>query len=129
MIARATDRRELADYVEVLRQNLDAPELQDAAARAAQTVDGGGDPAATLRAAMPPVAATRPSSGGAAAPAAPFLARDPMVSLFQSTLESGLRAEGDLPGRSRTAACSHGFATGSAGCSIRFPSAPRTSSG
>ncbi len=94
MIARASDRRELARYVETLRRNLDAPELQDAAARAAQAVDGDGDPTATLRAAMPPVAATPASSGGTAAPDAPFLARDPVVSLFQSTLESELRAQG-----------------------------------
>jgi hypothetical protein len=94
VIARASDRRQLARYVETLRTQLDAPELQDAAARAAQTVDGEGDPAATLRAALPPVAATSPSSGGAASPAAPFLARDPMVSLLQSTLESRLREQG-----------------------------------
>ncbi|HZV75959.1 MAG TPA: metallophosphoesterase [Conexibacter sp.] len=94
MIKRAFDRRELARYVEALRVNLGAPKLQDAAARAAQQVDGAGDPAAALRAALPTVAVAPASADGAAAPDAPFLARDPMVSLLQSTLESGLREQG-----------------------------------
>jgi Calcineurin-like phosphoesterase len=93
MIRRASDRRELARVVETLRANLDAPQLQGPAARAAQTVGGGGDPVATLRAAMPTVAATPASSGGDAT-STPFLARDPMVSLVQSAIASRLAEQG-----------------------------------
>ncbi len=94
MIKQASDRRELASLVEALRTNLDAPKLRGAAARAAQTLNGSEDPVATLRAAMPTVPVTPASSGGDATTDAPFLARDPMVSLLQSTIESRLSAQG-----------------------------------
>jgi 3',5'-cyclic AMP phosphodiesterase CpdA len=94
MIKQAYDPDQLGRYVEALRANLDAPHLQDAAARAAKKVPGHGDPVASLRAAIPSVAAVRPSSGGGEAGRVPFLARDPMVSLFQSSLDAELRKRG-----------------------------------
>jgi hypothetical protein len=92
VIKQAYDRNQLGRYVEAWRAHLDAPGVQPAAARAAEKVTGAGDPATVLRAALPSVATAPPSSGGGEADV-PFL-RDPMVSLFQSSLESGLRARG-----------------------------------
>jgi hypothetical protein len=94
MIKQAFDRHQLGRYVEAFRANLDAPELEQAAAPAAGKLEGAGRPTAKLRAAMPSVAAVAPSSGGDEEGRVPFLARDPMVSLFQSSLESGLRERG-----------------------------------
>jgi Calcineurin-like phosphoesterase len=93
VIKQAYDRNQLGRYLEAWRANLDAPGVRDAAARAAEKVEGAGDPATVLRAALPSVAAAPPSSGGGEADV-PFLARDPMVSLFQSSLENGLRERG-----------------------------------
>ena len=97
MIRQVVDRREMHRYVEALREQLGAPELQDAAARAANTFDGQGDPVAQLRAALPPVAPGLASSGGRKTAQVPFMSRDPIQSLMQSTLEGKLRERG-VPG-------------------------------
>lgn len=97
MIRQVVDRREMGEYVEALRDQLDAPQLQDAAARAADTFAGEGDPVEKLRAALPPVTPELASSGADAADVAPFISRDPIQSLMQSTLEGKLRERG-VPG-------------------------------
>jgi hypothetical protein len=97
MIRQVVDRREMHQYVESLRNQLGAPELQDAAARAADTFAGSGDPVAKLRAVLPPVAPGLASSGGRKASQVPFMSRDPIQSLMQSTLEGKLRERG-VPG-------------------------------
>jgi hypothetical protein len=94
MIEQVFDRHELDRYVDAFRNKLDAPELQDVTASAADKVDGEGTPAEKLRAALPSVGPGRPSSGGEESDSVPFMARDPIVSLFQSSLESGLREHG-----------------------------------
>ncbi len=97
MIRQVVDRGELHKYVEALRDQLGAQELQDAAARAADTFTGTGDPVAKLRAALPPVAPGLASSGGRKTSQVPFMSRDPIQSLMQSTLEGKLRERG-VPG-------------------------------
>ncbi len=97
MIRQVVDRREMHRYVEAMREQLDAPELQDATARAAATFDGQGDPVAQLRAALPPVAPGLASSGGRKTAEVPFMSRDPIQSLMQSTLEGKLADRG-VPG-------------------------------
>jgi hypothetical protein len=98
VIRKALDRRELQRYVEAVKQRLDDPELQEAAGHAAAQLDGGGTPAQKLREALPAEDAGPASSGGRDA-ATPFMARDPVVSLLQSSLEHKLREEGvrDIP--------------------------------
>ena len=94
MIRQAFDKQELALYVGRLRTQLGEDKLQQAADRASQQIAGQGDAVAKLRAALPSIDENyRPSSGGNEA-GAPFLARDPMISLIQSSLESKLRDKG-----------------------------------
>ena len=97
MIRQVVDRREMHRYVEAMREQLDAPELQDPAARAAATFGGQGNPVAQLRAALPPVAPGLASSGGRKTAEVPFMSRDPIQSLMQSTLEGKLADRG-VPG-------------------------------
>jgi hypothetical protein len=97
MVRQVVDRHEMHRYVEALRDRLDAPELQDAAARAANTVPGTGDPVAKLRAALPPMEPQLASSGARSTNVAPFMSRDPIQSLLQSTLEGKLREQGVAP--------------------------------
>lgn len=94
MIRQAVDRGELNEYVEALRAQLDSPELQQATAQAAETFSGAGDPAEKLDAALPRVQAGRASSGSGTADSVPFMSRDPIQSLLQSTLEGKLREQG-----------------------------------
>jgi hypothetical protein len=94
MIDQVLDRRRLSAYVEALRGQLGAPQLQDSVARAAAAIPGEGDPRAQLQDALPPLRDTLASSGGRAAQTAPYLARDPIHSLLQSALEEKLRARG-----------------------------------
>jgi hypothetical protein len=95
MIRQVVDRREMHEYVEAVRQRLDARELQDAAIRAAATFPGEDDPVTKLRAALPPVAPGLASSGGRAATSiAPYMSRDPIQSLLQSSLEEKLTERG-----------------------------------
>jgi hypothetical protein len=97
MIKQVVDRDEMHRYVEALRDRLGAPALQDAATRAAGTFAGEGDPVAKLRAALPPVAPGLASSGARKNDRVPFMSRDPIQSLMQSTLEGKLRERG-VPG-------------------------------
>jgi 3',5'-cyclic AMP phosphodiesterase CpdA len=94
MIPEAFDRHEIQRYVSALQDKLDAPELRDAVASAGAQLDGGGTPAQKLRAALPDEHAGPASDGGEDADSVPFLARDPMVSLLQSSLDSKLRERG-----------------------------------
>ncbi len=98
VIRQAIDRDEVQRYVAAVRANLDHPELAEATADAASQLEGEGDPAAQVREALPDQGAGPPSSGGRDA-AAPFMSRDPVVSLLQSSLESKLRERGvpDVP--------------------------------
>jgi Calcineurin-like phosphoesterase len=91
MIKQVNKRAEISRYVETLRDSLGHPELRDAVDRAAGAIEGEGDPATKLRAAIPSGDAARASSGGDVAKEVPFLARDPIVSLFQSSLDMKLR--------------------------------------
>ncbi len=72
MLKQAFDQDELHRYMTAIRQQLDAPEIQNA----------------------PHLDAVRPSSGSGSARHAPFFARDPVHSLLQSTIESKLREQG-----------------------------------
>jgi Calcineurin-like phosphoesterase len=94
VIDQVIDRARLAAYVEALRGQLVAPQLQDAVARAAAAIPGGGDPHAQLQAALPPLQDALASSGGRDAKEVPYLARDPVQSLLQSTLEAKLLERG-----------------------------------
>ena len=94
MLREAFDREELNRYVEAIRANLDAPGLADAAKAAAPVLGGEQDPQAAVRANLPEVTNALASSGGRKTPAVPFLARDPVQSLLQSTLETKLRGQG-----------------------------------
>jgi hypothetical protein len=97
MIKQVVDRNEVGRYVDALRDQLDAPQLRDKAARAADTLEGTGDSVEKLREALPPVTEKLASSGSDAADVAPFMSRDPIQSLLQSTLEDKLRERG-VPG-------------------------------
>lgn len=94
MIGQVVDRGELSQYVEALRSQLDTPALRDAAAGAASVVPGAGDPAVKLDGALPQVRSALASSGGRHSDTVPYLARDPIHSLVQSTLEGKLRERG-----------------------------------
>jgi Calcineurin-like phosphoesterase len=94
MIPQVFDRHEMQRYVDALQDKLDAPELRDLSARAAEGLDGEGSPAQKLRAALPDAGAGPASSGGEEADSVPFMARDPLVSLLQSSLDSALREHG-----------------------------------
>jgi hypothetical protein len=97
MIRQVVDRREMHRYVEAVRDQLAAPQLQDVAARAADTFAGEGDPVAKLSAALPPVAPGLASSGARKTDQAPFMSRDPIQSLIQSVIEGKLHERG-VPG-------------------------------
>ena len=94
VLEQAFDRGELQRYVSAVRDKLDAPELQDAVTRAASAVGGDGDPAGALRSEIPDVTDELASSGGRTDARVPYLARDPIHSLVQSTLEEKMRADG-----------------------------------
>ncbi|HTA13721.1 MAG TPA: metallophosphoesterase, partial [Solirubrobacteraceae bacterium] len=96
MIKQVVDQDELQRYVDAVRVQIGAQQLAGAAERAAATFDGTGDPVAKLRGALPQVDAGLASSGGKAA-SAPFMSRDPIQSLLQSTLEGKLREQGVKP--------------------------------
>ena len=94
MLKEAFDRDELNRYVQAIRANLDAPALADAAQQAAPVLDGDQDPQAAVRANLKDVTDALASSGGRTTPRVPFLARDPVHSILQSTVESKLREQG-----------------------------------
>ena len=94
MLREAFDREELNRYVEAIRANLDAPALADAAQAAAPVLGGEQDPQAAVRTNLQDVTGALASSGGLATPRVPFMARDPVHSILQSTVESKLREQG-----------------------------------
>jgi hypothetical protein len=94
MIKQVNDRHEVEQYVETLRDSLDSARLKNVTGRAAEKIEGEGEPAAKLRAAIPTVDAGPASSGGDVAENVPFLGRDPIVSLLQSSLDLKLREVG-----------------------------------
>ena len=94
MLREAFDRHELNRYVGAIRDNLDAPALADAAEQAAPVLDGAQDPKAAVRANLQDLTSALASSGGRSTPSVPFLARDPVHSILQSTLETKLRERG-----------------------------------
>lgn len=74
MLKQAFDREELGRYAKAIRENAAAPELQN----------------------MPDVDDRLASSGGRKTAAVPYLARDPVQSLMQSTIETKLREQGGV---------------------------------
>jgi hypothetical protein len=102
VIEQASDRNELQRYVTALRGSLDAPQLQEVAGRAAALTGEQGPPAEQLRARIPDVEPRLASSGQASSAAVPFMSRDPVHSLLQSTIESQLRAQHVVTGAGPT---------------------------
>jgi hypothetical protein len=94
MLKQASDRDQLQQYVVAVRDRLDAPELQGAVAAAAAGADADGDSVASLRSALPNVTGELASSGGRQTKTVPYLSRDPIQSLLQSTVEEKLRQTG-----------------------------------
>jgi hypothetical protein len=94
MIRQAFDRTEVHRYVAALDAQLDHDELREAVSQAAAAVGGDGDPVATVRSKLPDVSAELASSGGRHHRQVPYLSRDPLQSLLQSTVEEKLREHG-----------------------------------
>jgi hypothetical protein len=94
VIQQAYDRDSVGRYVEAVRQVLNSDRLSQASQNAAQQIPGEGDPAAKISAALPPVSAAEPSSGGKQGVQVPYLSRNPVVSLVQSSIEAGMHARG-----------------------------------
>jgi hypothetical protein len=94
MIERAFDRNTVGAIVEAVREQLGSAQLRDAVVGAAQQVPGDGDAAQRVSAAMAPVTAAQASSGARHGQPVPFLSRNPIVSLVQSSIEDTLLARG-----------------------------------
>jgi Calcineurin-like phosphoesterase len=94
MLREVVDRDELQRYASAVGEAIGRPELGDAAARAASTFQGAGDPVQKLRDALPAIDDEHASSGGKGSAAVPYVSRAPIQSLLQSTLESKLREQG-----------------------------------
>ena len=93
MLTPAISKGSVQDHVAAVRGLLRSPELSDLVASAAQQIPGGADPAAKVAAALPDVDSSAVSSGGAH-PSVPYMSRDPLVSLIQSSIEDSLLAQG-----------------------------------
>jgi hypothetical protein len=89
MLKPAFDKGSVRNHVEAVRRLLPSAELSDVVARAAQQIPGTGDAVDKLKAALPAVDDAGVSSGGAR-PRVPYLSRDPLVSLIQSSIEENL---------------------------------------
>ena len=85
----AYDKGSVRKHVAEVRGLLNSAELSDLAASAARQIPGDGDAAAKLAAALPHVDQAEVSSGGAR-PGVPYMSRDPLVSLIQSSIEEKL---------------------------------------
>jgi hypothetical protein len=94
MIRQAFDRDELHRYVAALDDQLGDERLRGAVTNAAATVGDPADPVASIRAKLPDVSSQLASSGGRTHPEVPYLSRDPVQSLLQSSLEQKLRERG-----------------------------------
>jgi Calcineurin-like phosphoesterase len=93
MLKPASDKSSVRDHVAAVRGLLRSPELSDLVASAARQIPGEGDAPAKVAAALPDVDAGAVSSGGAH-PGVPYLSRDPLVSLIQSSVEESLLEKG-----------------------------------
>jgi hypothetical protein len=94
VIPQTFDRQQVQQYVETLRAHLGDEKLKDVSAAAAAQVAGDGEPAQKLSRVLPALDSNYVPSSGGRADGVPFLARDPMISLFQSSLENKLRDHG-----------------------------------
>ena len=102
MRRQAYDRDSVGRYVEAVRGQLSNTALSDSVAQAAAAIPGAGGPADKVSAALTAADRVEPSSGTVVGADAPYLARDPAVSLVQSAVESALRERGvpdQPPGR------------------------------
>lgn len=101
MLKQSFDRGSVREYVEAVRGVLGSDRLRDLAGHAAARMPGGGAPVDKLRSALSSVdESPNPRAGGAGTH--PYLSRDPIISLVQSSIESELRAKGvtdDTPAR------------------------------
>lgn len=93
MFQEVVDHQELQRYTRALLDVIGRPELADAAARAAKTFQGTGDPVEKLRAAIPATDEYIPS-GDEEPSVEPCMSRIPLQSLLQSVLESRLHEHG-----------------------------------
>ncbi len=93
MLKEAFDRNEVQRYVAGVRGDLGSDELREAVNRTAGALGLPGEPVAQLQAALPDVDSTIASSGGRPG-RVPFLSRDPVHSLVQSSVEEKLRDQG-----------------------------------
>jgi hypothetical protein len=89
MLKPAYGKGSVGNHVAAVRGLLNSAELSDLAASAAQQIPGDGDAAAKIAAALPDVNQAEVSSGGAR-PGVPYMSRDPLVSLIQSSIEEKL---------------------------------------
>src|ERR1700690_1342609 len=98
MLKPAFDKGSVQSHVEAVRGLLRSDELSDVVTRAAQQIPGPGDAPAKVEAALPDVDEGEFSSGGGR-PRVPYLSRDPLVSLIQSSIEETLldRTAGQAP--------------------------------
>ena len=96
MLTPAISKGTVQNHVEAVRGLLRSPELSGLVASAAQQIQGQGDDQAKVAAALPDVDGAAVSSGGTR-PNVPFMSRDPLVSLIQSSIEESLLARGATP--------------------------------
>src|SRR5690348_16263708 len=96
MLKPAFDKGSVRNHVEAVRGLLQSAELSDLVASAAQQIPGPGDAAAKVAAALPDPVQAGASSGGAH-PKVPYLSRDPLVSLIQSSIDEKLAERGAGP--------------------------------
>jgi Calcineurin-like phosphoesterase len=101
MLKPAFDKSSVRNHVEAVRGLLQSDELSDLVASAAQQIPGDGDAAAKVAAALPDTDHAAASSGGAR-PRVPYLSRDPLVSLIQSSIEETLLEKGAAEQESRS---------------------------
>ncbi len=101
MIDEVVSKSEMQRYVTAMREHLAAGNLDGPAAAAARAIGAGdADPRTAMLSRMPDPANLKQSSGGDA-PGMPFIARDPITSLLQSTLDKKFRAAGMVRERHR----------------------------
>ncbi len=93
MLKSASSKSSVQNHVAAVRGLLHAPELSDLVASAAQQIQGDGDARAKVAAALPDPGGAAVSSGGSH-PAVPYMSREPLVSLIQSSVEESLLARG-----------------------------------
>ena len=93
MLKSASSKSSVQNHVAAVRELLRSPELSDLVASAAQQIQGDGDAPAKVAAALPDPDGAAVSSGGTR-PSVPWMSREPLVSLVQSSVEEALLAQG-----------------------------------